>query len=575
MMRSLTVQVLLWACTTTVLLAVPTRGEDQKITYDEHVKPIFREHCFTCHNSANAKSDLALDTYAGVMKGGSSGEVVLASDPDSSRLWMLVSHQEEPKMPPMQDKLADAKLELIKSWIIGGALENAGSTAKKPSKPRIDLASSGGAARPEGPAILPESLPRQPFFYSPKTRALTALAASPWAPLVAVAGHKQIVLYHSDSGELLGILPFPEGVPHVLRFSRSGSLLLAGGGRGGQSGKVVVFDVKTGQRVFEVGDELDVVLAADISEDHRRIALGGPLRVVRIYNTSDGSLVGEIRKHNEWITAIEFSPDGVLLATGDRNGDLYAWEAETIREYQTLKGHTAAVTAVSWRADSNILASSSEDGSVRLWEMENGQQVKTWTAHGGGCSWVAFAGDGRLVTAGRDKQVKTWDPSGGQQVVFAPFADMALRAVFTHDAARVVAGDWTGQVRAWNVGDGQAAFDLAMNPPTLEMLAQQAEQEAGQAAAEAESAAAEVAAAEQSLAVADAAFHQAAEALAKAQAAFEKAQADQGAAQSRKAAAEQTASAKRSAAEAARAKAAAAKQAADAAADVQTAQSTQ
>jgi hypothetical protein len=546
MMRSLTVQVLLWACTTTVLLAVPTRGEDQKITYDEHVKPIFREHCFTCHNSANAKSDLALDTYAGVMKGGSSGEVVLASDPDSSRLWMLVSHQEEPKMPPMQDKLADAKLELIKSWIIGGALENAGSTAKKPSKPRIDLASSGGAARPEGPAILPESLPRQPFFYSPKTRALTALAASPWAPLVAVAGHKQIVLYHSDSGELLGILPFPEGVPHVLRFSRSGSLLLAGGGRGGQSGKVVVFDVKTGQRVFEVGDELDVVLAADISEDHRRIALGGPLRVVRIYNTSDGSLVGEIRKHNEWITAIEFSPDGVLLATGDRNGDLYAWEAETIREYQTLKGHTAAVTAVSWRPDSNILASSSEDGSVRLWEMENGQQVKTWTAHG-----------------------------GGQQVVFAPFADMALRAVFTHDAARVVAGDWTGQVRAWNVGDGQAAFDLAMNPPTLEMLAQQAEQEAGQAAAEAESAAAEVAAAEQSLAVADAAFHQAAEALAKAQAAFEKAQADQGAAQSRKAAAEQTASAKRSAAEAARAKAAAAKQAADAAADVQTAQSTQ
>ena len=46
----------------------------------------------------------------------------------------------------------------------------------------------------------------------------------------------------------MGILPFPEGVPYVLKFSRNGSLLLAGGGRGAYQGKVVVFDVKTGER---------------------------------------------------------------------------------------------------------------------------------------------------------------------------------------------------------------------------------------------------------------------------------------------------------------------------------------
>ena len=69
--------------------------------------------------------------------------------------------------------------------------------------------------------------------------AVTALAASPWAPLVAVAGQKQVLLYNTDTRELLGVLPFPEGMPHVLKFSRNGTLLLAGGGRGGQSGKVV------------------------------------------------------------------------------------------------------------------------------------------------------------------------------------------------------------------------------------------------------------------------------------------------------------------------------------------------
>ena len=32
---------------------------------------------------------------------------------------------------------------------------------------------------------------------------VTAIACSPWAPLIAVAGQKQIVLFHSDTGEVL------------------------------------------------------------------------------------------------------------------------------------------------------------------------------------------------------------------------------------------------------------------------------------------------------------------------------------------------------------------------------------
>ncbi len=556
------------------LLGRANADPEAKITYDDHVKPVLREHCFTCHNMANAKSDLTLDSYAGIIKGGAGGEVVLAGDVDSSRLYQLVSHQEEPKMPPMQDKLADAKLETIKAWIVGGALENSGSVAKKSNKAALNLSMAAGAGRPDGPPILPEGLSKQPLVFTEKTRSIPALAASPWAPVIAIAGQKQIVLYNTDTAELLGILPFPEGEAHVIRFSRSGSLLLAGGGRGGQSGKVVAFDVKTGQRLFEVGDELDIVLAADINEDHTRVALGGPQRMVRVFDTADGSLVHEIKKHNEWVTALEFSPDGVLLATGDRNGDLYVWEAETAREYQTLKAHTGAITAVSWRLDANVLASASEDGSVRLWEMENGQQVKTWNPHAGGATWVRFANDGRLATAGRDNQVKVWDQNGAQQAAFEAFSDLALRCCFAHDGNRVIGGDWTGRISMWNVADQTLVANLAMNPPTLVMAAEQASNQAQLAQSEAEQAAREFEALELAARQADAAAQAAAAAVAQAQMVAEKAQAERVAAEERKVAAQTRATEKAALAKAASDRAAAAQSEANGAANLQTADAT-
>ncbi|HMF37822.1 MAG TPA: hypothetical protein VKF17_14335 [Isosphaeraceae bacterium] len=97
-----------------------------------------------------------------------------------------------------------------------------------------------------------------------------------------MGGHKQVLLYRTTDDYIVGVFPFPEGTIHVLHFSRNGVLLLVGGGRGGQSGVAVAFNVKTGQRVFEVGKEYDAVLAAGISPDHGQVALGGPGKVVRL-----------------------------------------------------------------------------------------------------------------------------------------------------------------------------------------------------------------------------------------------------------------------------------------------------
>lgn len=441
--------------------------KEEKITFDQHILPIFREKCGSCHNANEKKGDLVLDNYNLAMQGGASGEVVRTDgDASQSQLFLVVNHQSEPKMPPQQPKLPDEQLTLIRKWIEGGALENSGSKAK-PKKNMAVAKVEVSNARPAGPPPMPENLPIDPLLVASRGNGVTALANNPWSSLAAVAGHKQVFLYDTKSLELAAVLPFPEGVAHILKFSRNGQLLLAGGGRGSHSGKAVVWDVKTGKRIAEVGAEYDVVLAADISPDQTQIALGGPKKIVRVYDVATGELLYEKNKHTDWITALEFSPDGVLLATADRSNGLVVWEAFTGREFYFLTGHTGPITDVSWAPDSNVLATCSEDTTIRLWEMQNGNQIKNWGAHGGGCSAVEITRDNRIASTGRDNQAKLWDMNGGALRAFAGLGDLGMEVAFDVETDRLLCGDLTGVIHVWNAKDGAVLGQLNTNPPSL------------------------------------------------------------------------------------------------------------
>ena len=439
-----------------------------KLTYDDNVRNIFREKCFACHNTEKKTAGLDLTTYSGVMAGGGSGAVIDAGSSGDSYLFSLVSHTAEPHMPPKSDKLPAEYLASIARWIDGGALENKGSKAAASKKPKLDFALKGAPiGRPEGPPPMPEGLSIEPAVRTTRGTAPRTVATSPWSPLVAIPGQKQVLLYNTKTLSLVGVLPFPEGVPDILKFSRNGLLLLAGGGRGAASGRVVVWNVKTGERMFEVGDELDAVLGADISADQSLIALGGPGKVVRVYSTADGSLKSTMKKHTDWVYSVAFSPDSVLLATADRNGGIVIWEAQTGREYAVLAGHASAVTSLSWRIDSNILASGSEDTAIKLWEMENGTQVKTWGAHAGGVTSVNFTRDGRLVSCGRDGNARLWDQNGAAKTGYSGFADLPLCVAYCDETNRLIAGDWTGAFRVFDATSGKQVGTLDANPPRL------------------------------------------------------------------------------------------------------------
>jgi WD40 repeat protein len=292
---------------------------------------------------------------------------------------------------------------------------------------------------------------------------VTALAASPSAPLLAVAGHERVYLYDLEKRAPLESLAFPEGIPYVLRFSRDGATLLAGGGRGVQSGKIVLFDVKTGQRRAVLGQEMDIVLAADLSADGKLAALGGPGKIVKVHSVADGKQLYQITKHTDWITAIEFSPDGSRLATADRSGGIHLWESATGGIVVSLSEHKDSVTALSWSKDGQLLASGGEDGQLIIWDARDGFPVSTTaSAHApkpagqaygkvqGGVLSLQFMPDGRLVSIGRDRMIRLWGSDGKPKGASTPFDSLLTKVVATSDSKLAIAGDYGGQILLWD-----------------------------------------------------------------------------------------------------------------------------
>ena len=183
-------------------------GQDaEKITYEDHNKPLLENKCFSCHNPDKKKGDLDLTSFGAVMAGGGGGSVVDAGNPDGSRLWTTCAKKEEPFMPPEGAPLNAKELEILAKWVTGGLLETKSSVAKKSSKPKVDMAVAVTSGKPEGPIAKPEHVLLEPVIVTPRTTAITAMAASPWTSLVAIAAPKQILLYDTDTKQLAGIFP--------------------------------------------------------------------------------------------------------------------------------------------------------------------------------------------------------------------------------------------------------------------------------------------------------------------------------------------------------------------------------
>ena len=73
-------------------------AEDDKLTFERDIRPIFRAHCFDCHGAekeVKGKLDLRLVRF--MLAGGESGPAIVAGDADAS---YLVERVRAGEMPP-------------------------------------------------------------------------------------------------------------------------------------------------------------------------------------------------------------------------------------------------------------------------------------------------------------------------------------------------------------------------------------------------------------------------------------------------------------------------------------------
>lgn len=445
-----------WLALFGVVVSMRAHAEAPMV-FEGRVREIFRARCLKCHSDDEQKSDLNLQQYATAMKGGSGGAAIIPGKPNSSPLFQSIVHAEGvEKMPPKSEKIPPEEIEAIRAWIARGAPERAGSATRSVAPLRVQPA----VVKP-GSVVMPEGLPKASV--PARAHPVTAMAVSPWAPLIAVAGRDAVYFRGTERGDWLGQVAFGDGIPFVLRFSAEGARLLAAGGSPVKSGRAVIYDVRTGQRVAEVGDEADAVLAADLSGDGSLVALGGSGRVVKVYDVATGREVYRIRKHTDWITAVAFSPDGTVLATGDRAGGVHLWEARTGAVALSLLEHKDAIHGLEWRSDGRLLASASEDGSLILWDAKDGwpavtvsggHSTRAGSRERNGVLAVAWLAEGAFSTVGRDRRVRFWGAGGEALGASEPLDALPTRV--RASGAGVWLGDERGRIFRASLESGVA-----------------------------------------------------------------------------------------------------------------------
>ncbi|MFQ6170173.1 BTAD domain-containing putative transcriptional regulator [Oryzobacter sp. R7] len=182
---------------------------------------------------------------------------------------------------------------------------------------------------------------------------------------------------------------------------------------GGPDGTVHQVDAGTllpvGARGRVDGDVLDLEPAG--AERVLTLSSSYSVDLYRVVDLTDGS-TSTPQAPGLWVTALDVSPDGRLLALGSIEGDVGVAEAGTGDwVVEPRRVHTGAVLGVEFSADGSLLASSSADGRVRLWDGRSGDPRGSLSvAPAGVASYVTFVDDGHtLLVAGGDGSVRRWD----------------------------------------------------------------------------------------------------------------------------------------------------------------------
>jgi WD40 repeat protein len=144
-------------------------------------------------------------------------------------------------------------------------------------------------------------------------------------------------------------------------------------------------------------DEPATVFSVAIAPNDSLVA-GGSWKVIELWSTATGAVVGTLSGHLAWVSAIAFSPDSKTLVSGGQDTKIGLWDIATQKVKKVLSGHTGAVLSVVYSPDGKVIASSSLDKTVKLWDAESGALLRTLTGFKLPVRRLYFSNDGATLT---------------------------------------------------------------------------------------------------------------------------------------------------------------------------------
>jgi outer membrane protein assembly factor BamB len=165
--------------------------------------------------------------------------------------------------------------------------------------------------------------------------------------------------------------------------------------------------------------------------------------------------LGEFTSKDSGVSAVAYSPDGRMLASGESK-QIRLWDSATGRELHRLDNLPTGVYSLAFSPDGRWLGSGGFDRTVRLWDAATGKMLHELKGHLASVEWVAFSPDGSLlVSAGKDQNIRLWNPATGQAVrALTGHAGWVFCAVFTPDGKQLISGGRDMTIRIWDAATG-------------------------------------------------------------------------------------------------------------------------
>jgi eukaryotic-like serine/threonine-protein kinase len=238
---------------------------------------------------------------------------------------------------------------------------------------------------------------------------VTDVAFSPDGEWVATSSTDHTArLWDARTGQTLAVLPgawFMRGVA----FSPDGNYLATGCESGTSS--VTVYELMGRQEQRRLVGHNSGAQVTAFHPRLARLATGADDRDIIVWDPDAGRSLRRWSGHGSYVSALAYSPDGSVLATGRGGGgemdrSIHLWNAETGELRQRLPGQVAGVSALAFDPKGRWLATGDENGSVVVWDIADGRALRRVSLG----EWV------RSVTFLDDRRVLAGAGVGGGQV---------------------------------------------------------------------------------------------------------------------------------------------------------------